>query len=405
MWVDQYHVVADSLSPQDFIDRRLLLPVDQLSCTLPRNAHDVAPRAAGEQEGAVGHALFQHLNAGNLLFVHMQASGNGGDGPGIQAAGVFIQLPQLLIGVDLHILFRRNHPGLGQEPVSPGQRLLPEAVIVPRLCVVFLQAASDDPALRLRQVGDAHHLAAAPLPGKKLQLPADPDGSRGILPVGDHVPGIQLPWTEWIFPAPDIAGDDVGIGQMLRRQRQRMQIILSCVVTAHNQLHAEVVNEILKPLLEKSHHHINFPNARLVQLADGALNEYLPADFQQGLGILGIYRHHPHSLAGSQNHRAFRSMGPRLRPGQRCRFHGIIQKAPGLQALQAAVHDANTVTAALRQQPLIHKGLFHQRLQDIRFLSIHEFLLLYFREQIGNGMPGKAPGLYCLSSKGPRSSS
>ena len=107
--------------------------------------------------------------------------------------------------------------------------------------------------------------------------------------------------AEGVVRAPDVAGDDVGVGEALRDQGEGVKIVLNGIVAVHDQLHAVFVDEIFELFLHEADHDIDLADPGFVELPDLALDQGLAADLEKRFGRLQVDRDHAHAKACGQN--------------------------------------------------------------------------------------------------------
>ena len=78
--------------------------------------------------------------------------------------------------------------------------------------------------------------------GDQLHVSVDPDIAFLINQVTYHVPAIQLSPSEWIVVAPDIAGDDIGVGELVQDDAKGTDIVCRSEIGIVNQLYAIVID-------------------------------------------------------------------------------------------------------------------------------------------------------------------
>ena len=329
----------------------------------------------------------------------MQRIADGPDGLAFQVVGLAVQLPKLLKGVDAHGLPAVHHPGGNDHAALILQGLLPEYAVIPRLRVHCLQPGADGVGIRLRQIADADHRipAAALGHGHQLPLAADTDTAVVVGPVRDHVPGVELLPGKGVAAAPAVAGDHIGVCQVLPGQVQGVEVVLRRVFGVDDQLHAVGVHQVFVLLLHESHDHIDLPDAGLLQLADQALDEHLAVDLQQALGYLRVQGDHPHAGPGRQDDRP-----PRLSDLKFCRRFlrdtEVVVYITGLaQGLQGAVHHAQGMARLLCQKALRREPAALQLYQNIVFRYVHDLHTSFFREHCSADLPAcqESPARIC----------
>ena len=116
--VQIHRVVAEALPPDGGIDDGLLPAADELLRPFAGDTHDVACAPDREHERPVGHALLQDADVCDVLLPGVKNPADGGHSPGLEAPGAGVQLPELLIGVDLYRVSRRQHPDRHRHPVA-----------------------------------------------------------------------------------------------------------------------------------------------------------------------------------------------------------------------------------------------------------------------------------------------
>ena len=131
--------------------------------------------------------------------------------------------------------------------------------------------------------------------------PVDAQRAARVGAVGHHIPRVELRPAEGILRKPQVAGENVGVLQIIRRAAERVEVVFRGVVGRDEELHAEVLRQILELLFEIADHDMDLLHARLVQLADQPLNEHLPVDAQERLGRLRVDRHHVHPRPGGED--------------------------------------------------------------------------------------------------------
>ena len=180
------------------------------------------------------------------------------------------------------------------------QGFFPEISVAAGVLAVSLDAFTDDGGLFLQEIADADHGVAAGEGGggDQFHLPVDPDGTVIVHQVADHVPGIEFAGAVGILVAPDVAGDDVGVGEMPQRPFQGMEVVLCGVLRVDDQCDIESVDQVLIFLLHKTDDHIDLPDPGFVELADRPLDQRFAVDLQEALGDLHADRDHAHAETG-----------------------------------------------------------------------------------------------------------
>ena len=153
-----------------------------------------------------------------------------------------------------------------------------------------------------------------------------------------------------------------------------MQVVLCCVGAVYDQVHAKLIDQVLKIFLHESGHDRNILHARLMQLADRPLNQPLAVHFDQGLGSGKINRHHPHARAGRQDDRAARRVAGDFFPGPGSQAAGSVQVTVRHQLIHRLVDRADRKAAGFGKGPLADKRSFTQRSQDHPFLQFQQVL-------------------------------
>ena len=158
--VDVDRVVTQPQPGDRSVNFCFLMSVDQLICPLAGHPHDILAVSHREQERAVGHSLLEHLDLPDLLRAAIQSLSDHIQHIGSELIGFSIQLPELLICVDLHIIGGGHYFGRDDHTPSLIQCFLPKSAVFTEAFTQSRYIPTDGLADFFLQIGDADHSAA-----------------------------------------------------------------------------------------------------------------------------------------------------------------------------------------------------------------------------------------------------
>ena len=400
--VDVHGIVAEAEAADRPVDFRLLAAVDQLVGAFAGDPHDVFGALRGEEEAAVRHALFQDTDVRDLAFFTVQGRTDRSDRVRPEVVGIGIQVAELLVSVDLDEIAAADYFGLQDHAVLgeavPGleagracrsirrsragtggrasvQRPLPESPVKGLIRIHPLEVVPDDARLGLGEVRDADHGVAGFFVRDRDELPLAVDADRAVLvhELADHVPGVGLRGGIGIPAAPDIAGDNVGIADPVGDQCQGVEVVPGGVIRVDDQVHAELVHQVLEIVLHKAGDDRDIFDPFFVQLTDGPLDQGLSADFDEGLGRREVDRDHAHPESGREYDRIARRPPQDLISPLHRQLPVRVDHPFRGQLLEGPVHHADAQAGRGGQDPLVDEGFKEQFFKNFRFVYVHEF--------------------------------
>ena len=187
--------------------------------------------------------------------------------------------------------------------------------------------------------------------------------------------------AEGIAPAPQIAGDNIGVFQMPGGPFQGVQVVFGTVFPVDDQLHTIGIDQVFVLFLHEAYDNIDLSNIDLLELPDQPFNQRLAIHLQKSFGCLGVDGDHSQTITCRQNDGTSRFVFRQQLLRLRRQFLVCIQIPLCVQGTKRLVHSADGVSAVLGQRSLGLIPGMRQRDQDFTILNVHNVLLFYFREQ------------------------
>ena len=183
-------IVTDVFISDGMIHSRFLTAIDKLVCTLARNTHNVLFALTSEQEGTVGHSLFQDCDVRDFLRFCAQCLADQTNRIRFQLVGIAVDFTKLFVGIDFHNICRMHHPSCNDHPVLMIKCFLPEGAIIPRIFAKLLDACRNRIRILFYQITDTDHRITTDVfrHSYQLHLAVYTDVTFIFHKIADHIP-------------------------------------------------------------------------------------------------------------------------------------------------------------------------------------------------------------------------